>query len=130
MQVTIINADDRCSEPSCNFQVFRSVNFDDRVHAKTVGRAEQMPELRFIEGRDDQQNGVGTESGGLIDLIPVNDEVLSQQRQVDGRPGDRQVVERTAKILRFGQHRDRGGTAALIREGGFADVDPVIDDAL
>ena len=76
--------------------------------------AQQVVEVVGGQRGDDQQDRVGADGRGLVELVGVDDEVLAQDRQVGGGERLPEVVERPAEVERLGEDRQRGRAAALV----------------
>ncbi len=70
----------------------------------------QFHHFILFQRRDDQQDAVRSHRAGLIDLVGVDDEILSQYRQCACIPRLSQIVVVALKELHVRQHRQAGGT--------------------
>ena len=68
----------------------------------------------MVEHGDDQEDRVRAGRRRLIELVGVEDEVLTQHRQLRGRDRVTQVLERAAEVHALGDDRQRRRAAALI----------------
>ena len=80
-------------------------------------RASNVGELRIVQRRDDQQDGVGAHRARLRDLVIVDDEILAQRRQAAGAARRRQVFGRALEILAVGQHGQARGAGTVVALG-------------
>jgi hypothetical protein len=67
----------------------------------------EVTEPRVIEGGHDQQHGIRARRARLPELVVVEDEVLSEQRKLDGRARGDEVTESATKVFLVGEHGDR-----------------------
>jgi hypothetical protein len=100
------------------------VDLDQAVEVEQPRLLVEQRQVLVLQRRDDQQHGVGTVHRRLVELVDVDDEVLLQDRQARRRPRRPQVVERAAEVGPVGEHRERGGTAALERGTDLRDGRP------
>ncbi len=103
------------------------VDLDERVEVERARLLEQHVEVGQVESGDDQQDRVGADRRGLVELVGVDDEVLAQDRQRRRPARLAQVVEAAAEVERLGQHRQRGGAAALVGADDVAHGRPGAD---
>ena len=96
------------------------VHLDQHGHAELAGLVVERPQRGVVERGHDQQHQVGAGRAGLEHLVGIDQEVLAQQRYVDGGPHRAEVVEAAAEPALLGEHADRGGPAGgvLPRQGG------------
>ena len=76
-------------------------------HAVLADLGVQVGQQRLLERGDDQQHQIGAVRPGFGHLVRRDDEVLAQQRNVDGGPDRIEVGERTAEAPLLGEHADR-----------------------
>ena len=117
-QVAVVDAEHPHVVAERLLNVHAVVDFDQRVEAHAVSDLQQVVELRALQDRGDQQYRVGAGVRGLVNLVFVEDEVLTQQRQRRDVSHTAQVVERAAEEILFGQTRN--GRRAV---GGVIDGD-------
>jgi hypothetical protein len=76
---------------------------------------EQRPQLRPADGRGDQQHRVGAGRAGLDQLRGMHQEVLPQQREIDGAADGLQIRERSAEVTVLREDGDRRGAGVGVR---------------
>ena len=115
-QVAAVHADDRRAGVERARRARRASCTSTSAASPSVAAPPRAAaELAIVERGDDQQHGVGAGGARLDDLELGDDEVLAEQRQIDGRAHRAQVIERAVEERRLGQHRDRRGAGARVR---------------
>ena len=99
------------------------MRLDEGLQAEGEGAIHQRAQstLRGMQDREDE-HGVGTGRSQLLELAVVDDELLGEDRDRDGRANGAQVVDRAAEPVRLAQDRDRGRPAGLVGAGPGDDV--------
>ena len=69
------------------------MDLDQHIHAQRLGQQPEIPQLDDIEDGGDEQDGVGADDTGLLDLQGIDDEILAQHRQFDRLAHQRNVGE-------------------------------------
>ena len=80
------------------------MDFDQHVHAELVRAGFEFSQLCVADGSHDQQDAIGTPGPCFEDLIGVEQEVLSQDRQCAGRARSLEVLRRPLEELDIGEH--------------------------
>ena len=81
-----------------------------------TARSCRSREERVVGQRgDDQQQRVGADGAGLVDLHLVDGEVLAQHRELARGPRGVQVVDGAAELRPVGEHRQARGAAGARR---------------
>ena len=106
-----------------------SYNSTSGVMPKRDDVVVQPAELCVVETLGDQQHGVGPGDSRLQDLVGIEDEILAQQRQIDGRADLAQIVETALEMRPVGQHADAGGPVLLVDLGDLDGVEVGAEDA-
>ena len=107
------------SSPQRAVELASVVHLDQHVHVQRAGQRLQLARLGVGQRRHDQQDAVGAHRAALEHLPGIEDEILAQHRQVDGRarrlqmrrrcPGN--AARRSAPRGRSRRRRDRRGPA-------------------
>ena len=103
----------------CALQVRFVVDLKQRIHAGRPGRVLQHPDLVIVESPDDDEHGARARLARLKHLDRMHHEVLAQAGQRPGGEGQTrrhlaEVIQRSAEIVRIGQHGERIGPGGLI----------------
>ena len=77
--------------------------------------------LRRVE-HGQEQHGIGAGRPEMGELDVLDDELLRQDRDGNGRPDRSEVVDRAAEPVRLAQDRDRGRAAGFVSSGSGDDV--------
>ena len=100
-KIAVVDADQRGAGVEHALQILRLVQLHQRRHAQLARLVEQLPQIAVVEALGDQQHRVGPGRAGFDQLIRVENEILAQHGQPDGRPNLRQstraVPENTAR---------------------------------
>src|SRR6202022_4005101 len=105
----VIDADDDGTGPEGAIHLLLRVNLDDRLHRKPGRQRLDVAQPAVVQHSDDQQHRVGADGARGEQLDGVDDEVLAEDRHVDGSANRLQVVEGATEEFRLRQHRDGGG---------------------
>ncbi len=81
LEVTVVNADERAFEFYGAFQFFRVMNLDQYIHTPFMGDTLKFRRFAILKRGHNQQDTIRTESTGLNNLIGVEHEILTQDRQ-------------------------------------------------
>ena len=98
------------------------MDLDERLERERTGALVQGRQLVVLERGHDQQHGVGAGDARLVQLVGVEDEVLAQDRQLAGRAGDAQILQRALEMRSLREHGQRARPPALIRAHDALDV--------
>ena len=116
-EIAAVDADERRPPRERPLQLGLVVHLDQHLHAELLAAPSQLLQTRpRMQGRD-HEHGVGAGVAGFHELVRFEDEVLAQQRQAATPPEIREDLEAALEVLRLGQDRDGGGSAALILGG-------------
>ena len=88
------------------------------------GQFAEGAQLRFVENRDDQQDGVGADGGGFEDVVFGDGEILADDGQVAGGAGGLRDRVGALEEIAIGEDGERGRAALfiLLREFGGAEI--------
>ena len=115
-QVPAVHADDGGAAVGGALQFRRVVDLHERGH---VGDARLGQEVAPARDRSSAPTMSRTASAPdddrFEDLISRDDEVLAEQRQLDGGADRLEVIERAVEERRFRQHGDRGSPGVRVR---------------
>ena len=78
VQVAVVDSDNFGSHLERSFEFFRVVDFDQRFHSSRDRMLVKLGEFRIRKHSDDEKDGVGSVNSSLIDLVRVEDEILSK----------------------------------------------------
>ena len=93
MQVAIVDPDDfRTGAIGCA-QFNLIMNFNQRLKTQLTRRRIKRMQVGFFKHRCNQQDAVGACRARLMKLVDVEDEILAQDRQIDGRPHASQIFK-------------------------------------
>ena len=101
----------------------RGLHFPGGVHlhqglqTQGAGQQQQGPELPQFQQGDDEQQGVGSQRRGLVNLNRLQDKILAQDGEVDHRPHPADELRVAFEIMGLRQDRDRRGAVVLIDSG-------------
>ncbi len=99
---------------------FRPVmNLHQHIHPHLGGNCCQLAHLVIIQRRDDQQDGVRTDSPGFDHLVGVHREILAQYRQLAGRACLLQVAVSPLEKVDIGEYRQAARAAGLVTGGNL-----------
>ena len=99
------------------------VALEEHFHAERAGQFEEVPQLIRAEQIGHQQNRVGAEGAGLVDLVVVENEVLAQHRLGAAQLGSVEPLDAHAEVAGVGEHRKRADDGAgLVSRGRVGDV--------
>ncbi len=73
------------SRPSARSSSRCVVHLDQHVHVQVARQRFQLARLGVGQRGHDQQDAVGAHRAAFVDLPGIEDEVLAQHRQIDGR---------------------------------------------
>ena len=94
-----------------------------------MGKALEGLHRRQVEGGDDEQNGVGAHRPRLVNLVGIDDEILTQHGQFAGSTRGLQIRRRPLKKLPVGQHRQAGCTVRRIIGGNISRLEIAAQNA-
>ena len=121
-QVPVVDADQRRVEQKRAVELSRVVHLDQHRHPERTRTRLEVGELRIVQRRDDQQDGIGAHRARFRDLVIVDDEILAQRGKTAGATRRGQVFGRTLEILAVGQHGQARGAATVV---AFGDADGI-----
>ena len=86
------------------------MHFNEHIHTKFLSAVHEVLKQGWFKYRADQQDGIRTRAASLIDLIRVEQEILSKQRWAIGKrvSNAAKVTQRTQEMLRVCEDGDRG----------------------
>src|SRR5258705_172238 len=84
-QVAGVDADDRRSEIERPLQLGACVHLDERLHLEILGSLDEVGREVVLDECEQHENRIRTVDARFGDLPHVDEEVLAQHRQVDGR---------------------------------------------
>ena len=87
-------------------------------------------QLRILERRHDEQDGVGAQRARLGDLVLVDDELLAQRRQRARIARGHEILARALEERLVGEHRQARGAGALVGGGDGRRVERFAQHAL
>ena len=90
------------------------MNLDQHIQAVVARGGGQFTQPRRLQGRDDQQHGVGAERARLGKLVHIDAEVFAQHRECAGPARGAQMVFVAEKKIPIGEHGQGAGAAALV----------------
>ena len=99
-------------------------------HAQASHLGEQSDQILLAQSGHDEQNRVRPGRARLGHLVPVDNEVLAQDRDVDRNARPTQIIERAAEERAVSQHRDSGGPGRLVGPGHHHRIGVPVDPAL
>ncbi len=111
VKVSAVDADDGEAVEVEAVELGRVVDLDEHAEAELRGGVVEVVQLGRVERGGDEQHRVGAVGAGLGELVGAHDEVLAQQRQVDGLADGGEVVERALEVRRLGDHREAAAAA-------------------
>ena len=106
-QVAVVEADQAGTGRERPLELPLVVRLDERLQPKVQGGSDQAPEARRRVEAGQQQDEVRPGRPQQGQLARIDDELLGQDRDADGRPHRAQVVDRAAEPVRLAQDRDR-----------------------
>ncbi len=113
-QVAIVDADDLRPRIEHARQVLAVVQLDQRLHAQLVDLSQQRRQLLPVQNLRDQEHRIRPGHTRLDDLIPIDDEVLAQQRRRDRLTNRRQIRQMPLKERLVGQDADGVGAVGFV----------------
>ena len=105
------------------------MNLYQHIEARLSRTLIQFTEVRSIQARNDQQDGIGAQRPGLINLVRVQREILAQHWQCTGGAGTLQVFICPLKKIDISEHRQAGRTARFVLRGDLCRVELLSDNA-
>ena len=109
LEVAVVDADHRRAEPQGAIELApRCAPRRGWRARRPWPRASRSRRSAPLERGHDQQHRVGAGGARLPELVLVDDELLAEHGDGDGRPHGDQIVEAALEVLRVGEHRDRG----------------------
>ena len=106
------------------------MHFHQHRHAEPVRNVFEFGHARIIERGSDQQDAIGPQRAGLINLVGLDHEILAQHRQRASGTRFFQVVTRALKKIAVGQHRQTGRAVFFIAERNRRRIERVAQQAL
>ncbi len=98
------------------------MEFDEGVHFEPMGAGEQGTEQLVVEDLGDEQDAVGSGHAGFHDLVFVDQEIFTEQREDDGGADAGEIGQVALEVRDVGENRETGRTVCLI---GASDRDGV-----
>ena len=118
-QVAVVDAPQRRGHVAAFFQLGRIVQFQQYGHAQFVGNGFKTLKLPGFQCGGNQENRIRTPRARLIDLVFVDDEIFTQDRQRHGRTRLFQILGRALEIRFVRQHGQTGRAGFFIGNGDF-----------
>ena len=75
------------------------MDLDERGQPDALRGVVQIAELRAVESGHDEEHGVGARRARFPELILLEDELLAEQRDVDGRAHGHEILEAPRKYF-------------------------------
>ena len=95
------------------------VRLDEHRQAQAHREIVEIGQQRIVgQRRDDQQQRVGADGAGLVDLHLVDGEVLADHGQLTGAACGLEVLHRAAEVVPVGEDGEARGPAGRVRLGG------------
>jgi arabinofuranan 3-O-arabinosyltransferase len=116
-QVAIVDADQPGAALQDARQLLGVVKLDERIHAQRASLGKQSRQVAIAEDLGNQEDCIGAGHAGLQELIAIEDEVLAEDRQVDGSADRGEILQSPLKERLIGQHADAGGPMSGVRPG-------------
>src|SRR5690606_24221252 len=95
----------------------RIVDLDQRRHPQVVRQKVQLAQPAFVETLGDQQHAVGPGRSGFVDLIRIEQKILSQYGERYAATNGDEIVERTAEEPFVGEHTDAARAVLFVNAG-------------
>ena len=114
-QVPAVDAHESRARIQRALQLGNVVHFDQRRKPKTLGSAEQPPQILLLQRPDDEQRGVRAEHRRLQQLVLRDDEVLAEEREIDRGPDVAEVLRIAVEERRLGEHGNRRRAGVRVR---------------
>ena len=127
-QVTVVYADELSARVEGDVEFRLGMHLDEGVQAELTRQLQVSCRL-FTEYGNDKQHGTCTELSGLAQLLRVDREVLTQQRDVDSCPHLAEVSGFPTEVPGFGQYTERRRSSRFLRPRGLSRVQ-FVDSAL
>src|SRR5437899_9204857 len=102
-EITVVDPEDAASGGDGLVQLGGRVTLHQRGEPEGLRGGEQIIQPWRLQDRDDQQHGVGARGARFPELVLVDDEILSEQRNVDRRAHRPQIVQAPLEILLIGE---------------------------
>ena len=101
-------------------KIFGIVNLDEGRHAQADDFVVQLAQVAIVEAFGDQQHRIGAGGAGFVNLIRVENEILSQHRQPHGGANLLQIEQAALEERAVGQHAQATGAVPLVGVRRFA----------
>ena len=113
-EVAVVDAEDVGVDVERALELVLVVDLDEDVEIQPARLSVQLVELVVVEHGDDQEDRVRAGRRRLVELVGLEDEVLTQHRQLRGRDRVPQVLERAAEVHALRDDRQRRRATPLI----------------
>ncbi len=110
-EVSVIDPDHRNSERQRAIELLALMDLHQRSQADPLGRVEEIAESGWLQSGHDEKHRVGPSGPRFPELVLIEDEIFSQEREIDRCPSLFEEVEVTLEIVLIGQ--DRQGSRAV-----------------
>ena len=127
-QIPVVDPDQSSIGRKGRVELLLVMGLDERLQAELQGARDEAGEPPGRMEDREEQHEIGTSRPQHRELDLVDDELLGQHRDPNGRPDRAQVVDRPAEPVRLAQHRDRRGTARGIGTRAPDDVVAPVGD--
>ena len=105
------------------------MNLHEHVHSERCGSAFELGGTSVIDRSHDDEDAIGPGGARFEHLVRIVHEVLAEGRQRAGLACDTQMLKRTLKRGRVGQHRKARSAAGLIGGGQSRGIEIRADEA-
>lgn len=113
-EISVVDADYVRVKLQRSIELVAGSNLDDAIEVQGFRFPVEVCERLLVQDCRYQQHCVGSEYRRLEDLVAIDDEILSQNRQVTRFARFAQILESAAKVLVIRKHRKSRRPSALI----------------
>jgi hypothetical protein len=113
-QVAVVNSKQFRARGQHAWNIFKVVQFDECVHAKTLSVPVQVVQLHIIQALGNQQHTVRTSDTRFGDLIAINHEFFAHHGDPHDLPNVAQIVEVPLEEVFIGEHAQARGSGNFV----------------
>ena len=113
-KVALVHADQVGAHVDRPLELGLVVHLHERIQAQLTGDGMEVDELVVVQGRHDEEDGVGSHDPRSHHVPGVDGEVLPEDGEVDGLACRPQVVGGPAEPPLVGEHREARGSPARV----------------
>ena len=114
LEVAVIDADDAGADGDGPAHFVFIVGFDQGRQAQGIGQLEEGPQPVVVEDGADEEHSRRAQGPGFINLVFVDDEILAQDRRIDGSGDFLQILRAAQEVIPFSQDGNGCGAGLFI----------------